>query len=86
MNQKTMNQKTMNQKTEEFGWWIKIVTDKPLYIYYFGVFDSYSEAVKYQDGYIEDLTEEASKIVNIGIQKCLPRQLTISVSATPLSA
>ena len=27
----------MNQKTEEFGWWIKIVTDKPIYIYYFGV-------------------------------------------------
>ncbi len=76
----------MNQKTEEFGWWIKIVTDKPIYIYYFGVFNSYSEAKTHQNGYIEDLTEEASKIVNIGIQKCLPRQLTISVSATPLSA
>ena len=76
----------MNQKTEELGWWIKIVTDKPLYIYYFGVFDNYNEAVKYKDGYIEDLREEGSKIVNIGIQKCQPIQLTISVAATPLSA
>ena len=76
----------MNQKTEELGWWIKIVTDKPLYIYYFGVFESYNEAVKYKDGYIEDLTGEGSKIVNIGIQKCQPRQLTISVAPTPLSA
>ena len=76
----------MNQKTEEFGWWIKIVTDKPLYTYYFGAFDSYSEAVKYKSGYIEDLTEEGSRIINIGIQKCQPTQLTISVAATPLSA
>ncbi|MDJ0649743.1 MAG: DUF1816 domain-containing protein [Xenococcaceae cyanobacterium MO_188.B19] len=52
----------MNQKTEELGWWIKIVTDKPLYIYYFGVFDSYNEAVKYKDGYIEDLRGEGSNI------------------------
>ena len=74
----------MNQKTDEFGWWIKIVTNKPICIYYFGVFSSYSEAKKYQSGYIEDLKEEGSKIVNIGIQKCLPKQLTISV--TPLSA
>ena len=76
----------MNYKAEEFGWWIKIVTDNPLYIYYFGVFDRYSEAVKHKDGYIQDLIEEGSKIVNIKIQRCLPRQLTISVAATPLSA
>ena len=76
----------MNYKAEEFGWWIKIVTEKPLYTYYFGAFDSYSEAVKYQSGYIQDLTKEGSRILNIGIQKCLPRQLTISIAATPLSA
>ena len=73
----------MKQKTKELGWWIKIVTDKPLYIYYFGVFDSYSEAVKYQGGYIEDLSKEGSNIVNIDIQNCQPKQLTIA--ATPLN-
>ena len=66
----------MNQKTEEFGWWIKIVTEQPICLYYFGVFNSYSEAKKYQGGYIEDLKEEGNRIVNIGIQKCLPKQLT----------
>ena len=76
----------MNQKTAEFGWWITIVADKPLYIYYFGVFDSYSEAKKYQRGYIEDLKAEGSKILNIGLKRCQPRQLTIPVSAIPLSA
>ena len=76
------NQKTINQKTEEFGWWIKIVTDKPVYIYYFGTFDSYSEALKYQSGYIEDLKEEGNKIVNIGIQKCQPKQSIIAVTSS----
>ena len=76
----------MNQQTAEFGWWIKIVTNQPLYIYYFGVFNSYSEAVQHKDGYIEDLIEEGINIVNIKIQRCQPRQLTISVAATPLSA
>ena len=76
----------MNQKPAEFGWWITIVAEKPLYIYYFGVFDSYSEAKEHQSGYIEDLNAEGSKILNIGIKRCQPRQLTIPVAAIPLSA
>ncbi|MDJ0649418.1 MAG: DUF1816 domain-containing protein [Xenococcaceae cyanobacterium MO_188.B19] len=72
----------MNQKTEEFGWWIKIVTDAPLYIYYFGTFESYSEALKNQSGYIEDLKEEGNKILNIGIQKCQPKKSMIAVTSS----
>ena len=78
--------KIMEEEIQEFGWWIKIVTIEPIYIYYFGAFESYNEAIKHKNGYIEDLTKEGSKIVNIGIQKCQPRELTISVAASPLSA
>ena len=69
----------MNQKTQESGWWLKILTDKPMYIYYFGVFKTYSEAESYKNGYIQDLRQEESEIVDIQIKQCQPKQLTISV-------
>ena len=66
----------MNDKVQEFGWWIKIVTDKPRYIYYFGAFDNYWEAEWCKNGYIQDLEEEETKIIDIKIEKCKPKQLT----------
>ncbi len=66
-------------QTQEFGWWLRILTSRPSYIYYFGVFDSYWELQRLKNGYIQDLVEEGSNIIDIQIERCQPEQLTISV-------
>ena len=66
----------MNSKIQEFGWWIKILTDQPIYTYYFGAFDTYWEAEWCKNGYIQDLNEEKVKIVDIKIEKCKPKRLS----------
>ncbi|MDJ0633048.1 MAG: DUF1816 domain-containing protein [Xenococcaceae cyanobacterium MO_188.B29] len=71
----------MNQQVSEFGWWIKIVTSNPMYVYYFGVFDSYYEAVRYKNDYIQDLSREGSFIIDIQINRCQPKQLTICIES-----
>ena len=71
----------MNQQVPEFGWWIKIVTSNPMYVYYFGVFDSYYEAVRYKNDYIQDLSREGSFIIDIQVNRCQPKQLTICIES-----
>ncbi len=61
----------------EIGWWIKILTDQPLCLYYFGPFDSYYEAHLNQDGYIQDLKEEKAQLEFIEILWCQPLEATI---------
>jgi len=73
----------MNQEKYEFGWWIEIVTDQPIYIYYFGAFQKYWEAEYYKKGYIEDLEKERSRIVNIEIRKLQPKKITIPIINAP---
>ena len=75
-----MNEKTQEFETQKFGWWIKILTNKPNCIYYFGAFDNYWEAESCKKGYIQDLEEEKAKIVDIQIHQCQPRQLTIPIT------
>ena len=75
----------MNEETQKFGWWIRILTDKPTYIYYFGAFDNYYEAEYHKNGYIKDLEEEGSKIVDIQIKQCQPEQLTIPLISLSVS-
>ena len=70
----------MNEESQEFGWWIEILTSNPDYIYYFGAFESYWEAEWLKSGYIEDLKEEEAEIINTEITQCQPKQLTISVT------
>ncbi len=74
-----MNEKVQEYKKQKFGWWIKILTNKPDHIYYFGAFDSYWEAESCKKGYIQDLEGEKAKIVDIEIKQCQPKQLTIPV-------
>ncbi len=71
----------MNSEIQEFGWWIKILANKPMYIYYFGPFNSYYEAQWHQNSYIQDLNEEGSQIIDIQINPYQPKQLTISIEA-----
>jgi len=46
-------------------------------IYFFGPFDSFSEAQLLQNGYIEDLKGENALGISIEIQQCEPKELTI---------
>ena len=70
--------KSYKNKKQEFGWWIVILADKPMYIYYFGVFNTYWEAENSKEGYFEDLKKEGSEIIGTQIKKCQPQELTIS--------
>ena len=74
-----MNSKMQEYGVHEFGWWIEILTAKPMYIYYFGVFNTYWEAEWSKSGYVKDLEKEGHEIVNIEIEKCQPKQLTVCV-------
>lgn len=58
-------------------WWIKILTEKPKCIYYFGPFVSPNEAKDSQADYFEDIQEEGSEIIDVEIEQCQPQQLTI---------
>ncbi len=59
-------------------YWVEITTKQPSCIYYFGPFDSYTEARKMQHGYVEDLVEEKATGISVEIKRCLPTKLTIT--------
>ncbi len=67
----------VGQPALAFGWWVEIFTSAPLCIYYFGPFDSESEANFYRRGYVEDLKGEGARIVAVKLRLTQPRQLTI---------
>ncbi len=72
-----MNKKFQEFELNEFGWWIIILVDKPMYVYYFGAFENYYEAKNSKREYVEDLKEEGAEIVGIQIKLCQPKKLTI---------
>lgn len=61
----------------QFKWWVKIDTQFPKCIYYFGPFDSAQEAEKYHGEYLQDLQQEGAQGIKIKIQQCQPQKLTI---------
>lgn len=65
------------EKTNEFGWWVEVVTALPSCTYYFGPFASVQEADLAQVGFFEDLKQEGAKGVTIQIKQCQPKKLTI---------
>ena len=65
-------------KTPTVWWWVKIKTTRPACIYYFGPFDSQSEAIASEGGYLEDLMAENAQGISIEVKQDRPRVLTIS--------
>ncbi|GEM_PF-518887 len=63
--------------------WIEIVTESPKCIYYFGPFASGIEAKSSLEGYLEDLQEEKTKIVETNIKRGIPKNLTILPEEMP---
>lgn len=64
-------------KTPALLWWVKIKTARPACTYYFGPFDSQSEAIASQRGYLEDLMAENAQGISIEVKQDRPRVLTI---------
>lgn len=58
-------------------WWVKIVTETPQCIYYFGPFDSAREAKLTQSGYVEDLEQEGARGIAVLVSQYQPENLTI---------
>ena len=58
-------------------YWIKVSTNQPKCTYYFGPFDSTTEAQIHEDGYIEDLLEEKALGISVETKQCKPKFLTI---------
>ena len=59
-------------------WWIKVNTQIPVCTYYFGPFESMTEAESNQIDYVQDLQEEGAEGISYVIEKCSPKQLTIA--------
>jgi hypothetical protein len=68
----------LRRKKQVLETWIKISTDTPHCIYYFGPFDNKKEAKIYQDGYIEDLVREKAQGITVEYTKGQPKLLTIN--------
>ena len=60
-----------------YPWWIKVSTQAPNCLYYFGPFDSKEEAQALQSSYVKDLLDEGAKDIHLVIEKAGPEQLTI---------
>jgi hypothetical protein len=61
----------------EICWWVEINTSIPLCTYYFGPFDSQSEAQDSRSGYVEDLCLEGARDIIALVKQCQPNLLTI---------
>jgi hypothetical protein len=58
------------------SWWLKVKTQSPDCIYYFGPFDSKEEAVLLQAGFLEDLIQEGAQNIRLAVKKVRPQNLT----------
>lgn len=58
--------------------WLKVRTQTPQCIYFFGPFDSRREARDHQDGYLADLIQEGAQDIRVTLQKKEPQVLTIA--------
>lgn len=67
-------------------WWIKVTTAEPNCIYYFGPYDSQSEAIDAKSGFIEDLEQEGAVRIETSLQRSPePDELTIEMPS-PVNA
>ncbi len=64
---------------EQLGkaWWIKIETEQPFCIYYFGPFGNPADAAKAQPDYLHDLETEQAQGIRWQIEQSKPRELTL---------
>jgi Domain of unknown function (DUF1816) len=59
------------------AWWVKIETEQPSCIYYFGPFGNQTEAAEAKPDYLQDLETEQAQGISWHIEQCNPSQLTL---------
>jgi hypothetical protein len=59
------------------NYWAEITTTTPNCIYYFGPFETFSEAQAAYPGYVEDLESEGARGIKVLVKRCRPNVLTI---------
>jgi Domain of unknown function (DUF1816) len=59
------------------AWWVKVETEKPSCIYYFGPFSNYAEAAEANPSYLQDLAAEQAQGIHWNIKRYNPRELTL---------
>ena len=57
--------------------WVEIDTENPGCTYYFGPFLNEAEANAEKQGYIEDLEDESSAVIQVNVKRCKPSSLTV---------
>ena len=66
------------KEQNKLPYWLKITTKVPKCTYYFGPFNSSTEAKSLQPGYIEDLMAEDAQGIHIELERISqPEQLTV---------
>lgn len=65
------------RSARQSSWWIRVTTYSPGCVYYFGPFDSWTEAESKQVDYIEDIKREGAAAIISQIKQFQPKQLTI---------
>ena len=61
-------------------WWVKITTEQPNCIYYFGPFADEAEATQAKPGFIEDLQQEGALKIETSLHNIPePSELTIEI-------
>ncbi len=60
------------------AYWVRISTESPQCVYFFGPFASAAEADAHVGGYREDLEGEGAQNIAVKIERCKPKQLTIT--------
>lgn len=58
-------------------WWAEITTTSPRCVYYFGPFQTSSEARVAYPGYVTDLDSEGAQGIVVVLKRCKPKELTI---------
>lgn len=64
------------EETNEFGWWIEIITHHPVCTYYFGDYDTKEKAEWASGFYVEDLKKDGAEEISTEIKYVKAGELT----------
>lgn len=73
----TPSQEFSQNTASNMPWWVKVTTQTPRCIYFFGPFDSAGEAQQHRSGYVEDLEQERAQGIEVLVLQDRPETLTI---------
>ncbi|MEO0768153.1 MAG: DUF1816 domain-containing protein [Cyanobacteria bacterium J06649_4] len=64
-------------------WWVKITTEQPNCVYFFGPYDNEAEATQAKPGFIEDLQQEGALQIQTSLHNIPePSELTIEIEGS----